>query len=123
MDVCSDLSPAVEALDTTLEDLWNVLDDAAFLTSCENLNGLYQAAVYDELCEELPKGLLGFWVSCVILTVLLLVLVRNCARRNSAVGLFFVCFINSVSVFWCCSVYSITYFSRLVVLHHVHRFG
>lgn len=62
-------------MDNSLQELWFVLEDAGELTSCENLNGQYQAAVYDDLCEDVPDGLLGFWVSCAILTVLLLVLV------------------------------------------------
>lgn len=62
-----------------------VLENAGELSSCENLNGLYQTAVYDELCTDLPRGLLGFWVSCSILTVLLLILVRVPRRR------FFLC--------------------------------
>lgn len=53
-----------------------MLEDAGELSSCENLNSLYQTAVYDELCSDMPRGLLGFWVSCSILTVLLLILVR-----------------------------------------------
>lgn len=75
VDQCEDLLAPVQALDTSLENFWTVLDDAGELSSCENVNGLYQAAVYDELCDDLPSGLLGFWVSCVILTVLLLILV------------------------------------------------
>lgn len=63
-------------MNASLYSLWSNLEEAGELSSCENLNGAYQAAVYTELCYELPKGLLGFWVSCVILTVLLLVLVR-----------------------------------------------
>ena len=75
-DVCEDILPAVNTVNASLYDLWSLLDEAGQLSSCEGLNGPYQAAVYDELCDELPRGLLGFWVSCVILTVLLLVLVR-----------------------------------------------
>ncbi|CAN0416759.1 unnamed protein product, partial [Laminaria digitata] len=73
--ICAELGPSVDAINASLYSLWSVLEDAGELSSCEGLNGPYQAAVYDELCEELPKGLLGFWVSCVLLTVLLLVLV------------------------------------------------
>ena len=73
--VCESLLPSVKAVNASLYDLWLVLEEAAQLSSCENLNGPYQAAVYYELCAELPKGLLGFWVSCVILTLLLVVLV------------------------------------------------
>lgn len=65
----------MQDVDTAMYDLWIVLEDAGELSSCENINGPYQEAVYDELCTLVPEGLLGFWVSCVILTVLLLVLV------------------------------------------------
>ncbi|CAM9421985.1 unnamed protein product [Laminaria digitata] len=71
---CESLLPPVDAVNASLYSLWSVLDEAGQLSSCENLNGPYQAAVYEELCDELPRGLLGFWVSCVILTLLLLVL-------------------------------------------------
>lgn len=76
VDQCEELEPAVEEVDASLRSLWTVLEDAGELSSCENLNSLYQKAVYDELCTDLPRGLLGFWVSCSILTVLLLILVR-----------------------------------------------
>lgn len=72
---CDDLVAPVESIDASLESLWAILEDGGELSSCENINGKYQAAVYDELCDELPKGLLGFWVSCALLTVLLLILV------------------------------------------------
>lgn len=64
-------------MDSSFQGLWNVLWDAGKLSSCENLNGHYQAAVHAELCDDLPRGLLGFWVSCFFLTLLLLVLVRE----------------------------------------------
>lgn len=72
--ICSGIGPSIDALNMSLFELWSLLEEAGQLSSCENLNEPYQAAVYTELCYELPKGLLGFWVSCVILTVLLLVL-------------------------------------------------
>ncbi|CAN0286115.1 unnamed protein product, partial [Hapterophycus canaliculatus] len=75
MDECVDLLAPVQDLDTLLESLWTVLEGAGEPSSCENINGLYQAAVYDELCDDVPSGLLGFWVSCEMLTVLLLILV------------------------------------------------
>ncbi|CAM9899295.1 unnamed protein product, partial [Ectocarpus fasciculatus] len=74
-DACSELAEPVQAVDNSLQNFWAILADAGELSSCENLNGLYQSAVYDELCKDLPEGLLGFWVSCVFLTVLLLILV------------------------------------------------
>lgn len=76
VDQCDELLEPVQALDSSLEDLWILLDDAGELSSCENVNGLYQGAVYNELCKDLPRGLFGFWVSCVLLTILLLILVR-----------------------------------------------
>eukprot|EP00903_Cladosiphon_okamuranus_P012954 g12093.t1 len=75
VDVCEDLQAPVEEVDGALRSLWTVLEEAGELSSCENLNSLYQTAVYDELCTDVPQGLLGFWVSCSILTVLLLILV------------------------------------------------
>ncbi|CAM9803134.1 unnamed protein product [Ectocarpus sp. 12 AP-2014] len=77
---CSDLAEPVQTLDNSLESFWTILEDAGELSSCENLNGLYQAAVYDELCKDLPQGLLGFWVSCAFLTVLLLILAIQWGR-------------------------------------------
>lgn len=74
--VCSDLEDSVVSIDNDMETAWNLLDEAAVVTSCRNINSLYQAAVYDQLCEKLPEGLLGLWVSGVFLTVLLLLLVR-----------------------------------------------
>lgn len=74
-DACSELAEPVQAVDNSLQNFWTILEDAGELSSCENLNGLYQTAVYDELCKDLPDGLLGFWVSCAFLTVLLLILV------------------------------------------------
>eukprot|EP00752_Nemacystus_decipiens_P005381 g4879.t1 len=74
-DACDDLQAPVVEVNGALRSLWTVLEDAGELSSCENLNSLYQTAVYDELCTDVPKGLLGFWVSCSILTVLLLILV------------------------------------------------
>ncbi|CAM9794407.1 unnamed protein product [Pylaiella littoralis] len=74
-DQCDDLVAPVQSINSSMESLWIVLEDGAELSSCENINGKYQAAVYNELCDELPKGLLGFWVSCTILTILLLILV------------------------------------------------
>ena len=65
-----------------MRELWAVLQNAGELTSCENLNAPYQDAVYNELCTSLPAGLLGFWVSCVILTVLLLLLVSQSSSRE-----------------------------------------
>lgn len=74
---CEELLAPVQEVDASFQGLWNVLWDAGELSSCENLNGLYQEAVYDELCDDLPRGLLGFWVSCFFLTLLLVVLVRS----------------------------------------------
>ncbi|CAN0314917.1 unnamed protein product [Ectocarpus sp. 6 AP-2014] len=79
-EACSDLAEPVQTLDNSLESFWTILEDAGELSSCENLNGLYQSAVYDELCKDLPEGLLGFWVSCAFLTVLLLILVIQWGR-------------------------------------------
>lgn len=76
----------MEEVDGAMENLWTILDDTALLLSCENLNGLYQAAVYDNLCAKLPEGLLAFWVSAVILTVLLLVLVSLVIRNVSSLS-------------------------------------
>lgn len=76
MDFCPDLEESVVAIDNNMETAWNILDEAAVATSCGNINSLYQEAVYDQLCEKLPEGLLGLWVSGVFLTVLLLLLVR-----------------------------------------------
>ena len=73
---CEEILTPVEEVDSSFQGLWNVLWDAGQLSSCENLNGHYQAAVHDELCDDLPRGLLAFWVSCAFLTLLLLVLVR-----------------------------------------------
>ena len=75
MSVGCDVSSFVNELNQTLWDFWVILENAANLTSCENINGQYQSVVYDEFCDNLPRALLGFWVSGVILTVLLLMLV------------------------------------------------
>ena len=76
MSVECNVSSFVNELNQTLWDFWVILENAANLTSCENFNGQYQSVVYDEFCDNLPRALLGFWVSGVILTVLLLMLVR-----------------------------------------------
>ncbi len=80
MDQCGELLAPVQSVEASLQSLWAVLENAGELSSCENLNTLYQTAVYDELCDDLPRGLLGFWVSCSILTVLLLVLVSGSSQ-------------------------------------------
>lgn len=73
--LCASLDTPVSTLDAQLQELWDILNDAAVITSCRNINGLYQAAVYDDLCNSLPEGLRALWVSCVFLTILLIVLV------------------------------------------------
>lgn len=73
--LCTDLTATVDSIDSNLETVWTILDEAAVTTSCRNINGLYQEAVYDYTCHDLPEGLLGFWVSSAFLTVLLLMLV------------------------------------------------
>lgn len=72
--LCTDLTATVDSIDSNLETVWTILDEAAVTTSCRNINGLYQEAVYDYTCHDLPEGLLGFWVSSAFLTVLLLML-------------------------------------------------
>lgn len=67
----------MELLDSSLEELWDTLDEGAELVSCSNINGLYRSAVWDELCGELPKGLMVLLVSCILLSAVLVLLVRE----------------------------------------------
>lgn len=68
----------VELMDTSMHTLWETLDEAGEVVSCQNINGLYRSAVWDELCSELPGVLLVLLVSCVLLSTMLLLLVRCC---------------------------------------------
>lgn len=75
--MCEELLPFTRSLETSFQALWTTLEQAAELTSCENINGFYQRVVFEELCDDVPEGLLNYWVSCCLLAVLLLVLVRS----------------------------------------------
>ncbi|CAM9191080.1 unnamed protein product [Ectocarpus sp. 8 AP-2014] len=74
-NVCEELLPFTRSLETSFQALWTTLEEAAELTSCENINGFYQRVVFEEICDDVPEGLLNYWVSCCLLAVLLLVLV------------------------------------------------
>ncbi|CAM9637816.1 unnamed protein product [Scytosiphon promiscuus] len=72
--LCDDIEDDVELMDSSLEELLDTLDEGAELVSCENIGGLYRSVVWDELCGELPQGLMVLLVSCVLLFVFLLLL-------------------------------------------------
>lgn len=74
--MCDEVGDDVDLMNSSLDDLWDTLDDGAELVSCENIGGLYRSVVFEELCGELPRGLMALLVSCVLLFLLLLLLVR-----------------------------------------------
>ncbi len=76
--LCSDAEDDIELMEQSLKEVWDTLNEGAELASCSAINGLYRSAVWDELCEELPKGLLALLVSCILLSALLLLLVSCC---------------------------------------------
>lgn len=65
----------MQLMGTSMENLWDSLDDAAEVVSCPKINGLYRSAVWDDLCSELPGWLISLLVSCMTLSALLLLLV------------------------------------------------
>lgn len=67
----------MEALDASLKEVWGLLVEAGQLVSCSEINGQYQTAVYDAMCDDLPKGLLVLWPACAVLATLLLLMVRR----------------------------------------------
>lgn len=89
--LCDPVKDDVELIDSSLEVLWDTLDDGAELVSCENIGGLYRSVVYDELCGALPRALMVLLLSCVLLFVLLLLLVSESTR-------------STVSAFMCISL-------------------
>ncbi|CAM9485388.1 unnamed protein product [Discosporangium mesarthrocarpum] len=62
------------ALERGLYDLYTKLSAEVYLTSCRNMNSYYDNAVHNNMCGVLGESLIVLWVSLVVLSVLLFVL-------------------------------------------------